>query len=34
MQEVGALEPEEVPERRKVKRKTPVHENPGDQMSG
>jgi hypothetical protein len=35
MQEVGALEPAEVPERRdEVEGEAPVHESPGDQNSG
>lgn len=35
MQEVGAVEPEEVEERRdEVDAEPPVHENPGDQTSG
>jgi hypothetical protein len=35
MQEVGALEPEEVLRRRRqVDGEAPVHENPGDQNSG
>jgi hypothetical protein len=35
MQEVGAIEPEEVERRRrKVDGEAPVHENPGDQNSG
>lgn len=35
MQEVGALKPEEVEERRKrTDGEAPVHENPGDQNSG
>lgn len=35
MQEVGAVEPDEVEERRdEVDAEPPVHENPGDQNSG
>jgi hypothetical protein len=35
MQEVGAVEPEEVEERRdEVDAEPPVHENPGDQTGG